>query len=70
MMNLYRVYNGFMGFDAIHALACAKTEQEAVELARPMFAKAQPDNPSYSANLTAELVLSDTSKAQCSEIDD
>ena len=41
-MNLYRIYNGFTGFDAVHALACAQTEQEAIELARPMFVKEQP----------------------------
>ena len=59
VMNLYRIYNGFTGFDAVHALACAQTEQEAIELARPMFVKEQPSNPHYSEHLTAELVLTD-----------
>ncbi len=68
VMNLYRIYNGFTGFDAVHALACAQTEQEAIELARPMFAKEQPSNPHYSEHLTAELVLTDVSRAQCSEV--
>ena len=68
VMNLYRIYNGFTGFDAVHALACAQTEQEAIELARPMFAKEQPSNPHYSEHLTAELVLTDVSRAQCSPV--
>lgn len=68
VMNLYRIYNGFTGFDAVHALACAQTEQEAIELARPMFVKEQPSNPRYSEHLTAELVLTDVSRAQCSEV--
>ena len=35
-MNLYRVYNGYTGFSAVHVLATAASEQDAVDLARPV----------------------------------
>lgn len=67
-MKLYRVYNGYTGFDAVHVLAVASDEQHAIEQARQMFAREQPNNPNYSANLTAELIFSDLTNAQCSEV--
>jgi len=69
-MNLYRVYNGYTGFSAVHVLATAASEQDAVVLARPVFEREQPENPGYSANLDAELVLTDVTKAQCSDVTD
>ncbi len=69
-MNLYRVYNGYTGFSAVHVLVTAASEQDAVDLARPVFKREQPDNPGFSANLDAELVFTDVTKAQCSDVTD
>ena len=33
-MNLYRVYNGYTGFDAVHVLVSARDDSEALSLAR------------------------------------
>lgn len=67
-MKLYCVYNGYTGFDAVRVLVVAADEQRAIELARQTFAREQPNNPNYSANLTAELLFADLTNAQCSEV--
>jgi len=67
-MNLYRVYNGYTGFDAVHVLVSARDDIEALSLARQVFSRQEPQNPSYSAKLEAELVLTDLTQAQCSEV--
>lgn len=36
----------------------------------PVSEREQPENPGYSANLDAELVLTDVTKAQCSDVTD
>lgn len=69
-MNLYRVYNGYTGFSAVHVLATAASKQDAVDLVRPVFKREQPNNPRYSENLDAELVFTDVTKAQCSDVTD
>ena len=69
-MNLYRVYNGYTGFSAVYVLATAASEQDAVDLARPVFKREQPNNPGYSEKLDAELVFTDVTKAQCSDVTD
>jgi hypothetical protein len=69
-MNLYRVYNGYTGFSAVHTLVTAECEQGAVDLARPVFKREQANNPGYSEKLDAELVFTDVTKAQCSDVMD
>jgi len=68
-MNLYRVYNGFCGFTDVSSLVIAESEPRAIEIARPVFSKADK-RPEYSKNLTAELVFADCSNEQVSEPND
>ena len=36
-MNLYIAYNGYMGNGLVHCIVLAKTEEQAVELAKKRF---------------------------------
>ena len=67
MNNLYRVYNGYTGFDAVHVLVIANCESLAIDMAREAYRAECPD-PRYWETLSAELIFNDTSKLQCSEV--
>ena len=58
-MNLYKVYNGYTGFSAVHVIVVADSESRAKELASSAFKKdgERAYKQSYWTNLEVELLL-------------
>ena len=64
-LHVWRVFNGYTGFSAVHSIVLANTEKEAKDLAGPMFqANARSsfrDDYTYPerywTNLTAEKII-------------
>lgn len=69
IINLYKVYNGYVGNCAVYSLVTAIDESRAIELARPVY-KRSDKREMYSSNLRAEIVFTDCGIEQCSEPDD
>ena len=68
-MNLYKVYNGYTGFSAVHVIVLADNNNRAVELASEAFKKEGEGKykKSYWSNLEAEL-LAENIKEYVSEV--
>lgn len=72
-MNLYRVYNGYMGCASVRCLVVAANEKRAEEIGRGEYKKATDkngDDPHYYENIEVELIFQDCSKEQVSKITD
>lgn len=65
-MNLYRVFNGYIGFVSVNVLIVAANEERALELAREKFKEQSSSyGENYYSNLEAKLLGSAEKELIC-----
>lgn len=70
VMQLFKVYNGFVGFSDTRCYVVAETEGRALELAREKFEAENPDYEGYYTDLSAEVIFTDCSVENVSAVMD
>lgn len=70
-VNLYEIYNGFVGEASVRCLIVAENEKRAIELSRPEFEKEDARYKGrYSKNLEARLLFQDLTIEHTGEVND